>query len=227
MNKETEKLIRSLFFPAFLVITLWLIKLAEIVFGLNLTFMGIYPLNARGLAGIIFAPLIHADLFHLAANTGPLFFLSAAVFYFYRRVAWKVIFLTWLFTGIWVWFGAREAYHIGASGLVYGYASFIFFSGIIRSSKELMAISLIVVFLYGGLVWGIFPIRETVSWESHLLGGIAGLILSVYFREYGPARREIATGEDESDIENISGEEKETSQKDNSKPDETGNDPAG
>lgn len=215
MNKETEKLITSLYFPAGLVTLLWLIKLAEIVFGLNFTFLGIYPLDARGLAGIIFAPLIHANLFHLAANTGPLLFLSIAVFYFYRRVAWKVIFLTWLFTGIWVWFGAREAYHIGASGLVYGYASFIFFSGIIRSNKELLAISLIVVFLYGGLVWGIFPVRETVSWESHLLGGIAGLILSVYFREYGPVRREIETEEDEEETENIIGEGKGTSGNDN------------
>ncbi len=217
MNKETEKLIRSLFFPACLVIILWLIKLSEIVFGLNFTFLGIYPLNVGGLAGIIFAPLIHANITHLAANTGPLFFLSTAIFYFYRKVAWKVVFLTWLFTGIWVWFGAREAYHIGASGLVYGYASFIFFSGIIRSSKELLAISLIVVFLYGGLVWGIFPVRETISWESHLLGGIAGLILSVYFKEYGPVRRKIENGEDEDDTEQISGEEKETADNDNDK----------
>ncbi len=199
MNTEKKKFITSLYFPAGLLVTIWLIKLTEIVFGINFIYLGIYPLEISGLTGIIFAPLVHASLAHLAANSGPLFFLSIAVFYFYRPVAWKVIFFIWIFTGLWVWVGAREAYHIGASGLVYGYASFIFFSGIIRSSRELMALSLIVVFLYGGMVWGIFPIKETVSWESHLLGAFAGLLLSFYFREYGPKRKKELT-DDETEL---------------------------
>lgn len=90
-------------------------------------------------------------------------------------------------TGLWVWFGARIAYHIGASGLVYGLGSFLFFSGIIRRNINLLAISLLVAFLYGGMVWGIFPYKPEISWESHLYGGIAGLILSFYYRKEGPA----------------------------------------
>jgi len=197
MQEEKRKFITSLYFPACLLITIWVIKLGEMVFGIDLFYLGIYPLEVKGLPGIIFAPLIHSTIGHIAANSGPLFLLSTAIFYFYREVAWKVIFLTWLFTGLWVWFGAREAYHIGASGLVYGYASFLFFSGFIRKSKELMAISLIVVFLYGGLIWGIFPAERNVSWESHLLGGVAGFVLAVYFKHYGPSRYEPEEEEEE------------------------------
>jgi hypothetical protein len=109
-----------------------------------------------------------------------------ALFYFYRPVGYRVFFLTWFITGLTVWIFARSAYHIGASGLVYGLASFLFFSGIIRNNINLLAISLLVVFLYGGLVWGIFPFDFKISWESHLMGGVTGLVLSFFYRRYGP-----------------------------------------
>lgn len=91
--------------------------------------------------------------------------------------------------GIWVWVGGRSGYHIGASGLVYGLASFLFFSGVIRNDIRLLAISLLVVFLYGSMIWGIFPIFPQVSWESHMLGGISGLVLAIYYRKYGPQKK--------------------------------------
>lgn len=172
-----------------LVLLIWGIKLLENTFSLHLQTLGIYPLHLRGLPGIFLAPLIHGDYSHLFTNTGPLLILGTAVFYFYRPVAFRLIFLAWIITGIWVWFGGREAYHIGASGVIYALASFLFFSGFIRRSIELMAISFIVVFLYGGMVWGIFPLKENISWESHLMGGIAGLILAVYYKDQGPQRK--------------------------------------
>jgi membrane associated rhomboid family serine protease len=97
-----------------------------------------------------------------------------------------VFFLTWIITGILVWLGGRSSYHIGASGLIYGFASFLFFSGIIRNSINLLAISLLVVFLYGSLVWGIFPFDYKISWESHLFGALTGFALAAAFRHYGP-----------------------------------------
>ncbi len=183
---EKKKLIHSLIFPFFFVIVLWTIKLIEIVLGTSFAFLGILPLKAQGLIGIFTAPLIHGDINHLTNNTIPFFVLCVATFYFYRPLGYKIFFLSWLMTGIWVWFGGREAYHIGASGIVYGLASFLFFSGAIRRIPELAAVSLIVVFLYGSMIWGIFPFIPDISWESHLSGGIAGLILAILYRHDGP-----------------------------------------
>lgn len=166
---------------------MWLVKIAELLFNSDFSHGGIYPLALRGLPGIIFSPFIHSDARHLFNNSIPLFFLSTALFYFYSEVAMKVFSLTYLLTGLLVWLAGREAWHIGASGLVYGLASFLFFSGIIRRYFRLIALSLLVVFLYGSMVWGIFPgIYQNVSWESHMLGFFSGVLLSVWFRKEGP-----------------------------------------
>jgi membrane associated rhomboid family serine protease len=117
----------------------------------------------------------------------PLFFLSLALFYFYSEVAIKVFIWTYFLTGLLVWIGGRDAWHIGASGVVYGLASFLFFSGIIRRYFRLIALSLLIVFLYGSMVWGLFPgVYKNVSWESHMLGFFAGVVLSVWYRNQGP-----------------------------------------
>jgi membrane associated rhomboid family serine protease len=183
---DKKKFLQSLLFPSFFLILIWIIKIFEIVFDLDLIFMGLYPLKLSGLIGIITAPLIHADVRHLFDNSVPVFLLSLAIFYFYRPVAFNVFFLTWIISGILVWIGGRPAYHIGASGLIYGFASFLFFSGILRNSINLLAISLLVVFLYGSLVWGILPIDYKISWESHLFGALTGLFLALAYRHYGP-----------------------------------------
>jgi membrane associated rhomboid family serine protease len=118
--------------------------------------------------------------------------LGSALFYFYRDIAPRILILIWLFTGFWVWVGARESYHIGASGVVYGLAAFILVSGILRRHTGLMAMALVVVFLYGSLIWGIFPEffpNENISWESHLFGLIAGISLAFYYRKEGPQRK--------------------------------------
>ena len=192
MSDERKKLIQSIFIPSLFVLLLWLIKGVELIFSIHLGFLGIYPLRPEGLPGIVFSPLIHGDVKHLAANTIPLLVLGASIFHFYREIAYKVLILLYIIPGIWVWFGAREAYHIGASGLIYGLASFLFFSGLIRRDGKLMALSLLIVFLYGSMVWGIFPNfipEKNISWESHLMGMIAGLILAIYYRKLGPQRK--------------------------------------
>ncbi len=183
---EKKKLFQSLLFPALFLIIIWLVKITEIVLNINFIYLGLYPLKWSGLIGILTAPLIHADLRHLFDNSIPVFLLSAAIFYFYSPVAYKVFFLSWIITGIMVWLGGRSSYHIGASGLIYSFASFLFFSGIIRNSINLMAISLLVVFMYGGLVWGIFPYDYKISWESHLFGALTGFCLAIVYRHYGP-----------------------------------------
>jgi membrane associated rhomboid family serine protease len=169
--KEKAKFLDSLFYPLLFLIIIWGIKIAENAFSLSLGKLGIYPLQVRALPGIIFAPLVHGSYYHLFANSGPLLVLGTAIFYFYRQVAFRLIILAWLMTGLWVWFGGRPAYHIGASGLVYAFASFLFFSGFIRKSIELIAISFVIVFLYGGMFWefsrsGEISPGNHISWEA-------------------------------------------------------------
>jgi len=203
MSDEREKLLRSMLFPFFFIVLLWCIQLCKQFFNADLIFLGILPLRAEGLPGIITAPLIHADYAHLGSNSLPLFMLGSALFYFYREIAFKVIGLSWLMTGIWVWLFARgNSFHIGASGVVYALAAFHFFSGFIRRESKLMAFSLLVVFLYGSMIWGVFPEffpHKNISWESHLMGSIAGFILSVYFRNDGIQRKVYQWNEEEED----------------------------
>jgi membrane associated rhomboid family serine protease len=182
-----KKLFLSMLIPGVFVFLMWLVKIIEVLFDLDLSNFGIYPLILEGLPGIIFSPFIHADFGHLFNNSLPLFFLGTALFYFYSEIAVKVSLWTYFLTGVLVWVAGRSAWHIGASGLIYGFASFLFFSGIIRKYFRLVALSLLIVFLYGSMVWGIFPnIYKEVSWESHMLGFISGIILAVAYRKEGP-----------------------------------------
>lgn len=183
---EKKQFILSLVFPGFFLFLLWFFKFIEFGLDTNLAYLGIYPLKLKGLIGIITAPLIHADLNHLFNNSLPVFFLSLALFYFYREVSYQVFFLSYLSTGVLVWIVGREAYHIGASGIIYSLAAFLFVSGVLRKNRKLLAISLLVIFLYGSMIWGLFPYDYKISWESHLMGAISGVVLAFIYREYGP-----------------------------------------
>lgn len=182
-----KKLLLSLFIPAVFVFLMWFVKIIELLFNIDLSFLGIYPHKAQGLPGILASPLIHADFRHLINNSFPILFLGTVVFYFYAEVALKVLAITWIVTGALVWLGGGEGWHIGASGIVYGLASFLFFSGIIRKYYRLAGISLLIVFIYGSMVWGMFPgVYQNVSWESHMLGFVSGIFLAIYYRKEGP-----------------------------------------
>jgi membrane associated rhomboid family serine protease len=204
MSIERKRLIHSMFFPGLFLLALWLVKLAEIIFGFDPGFLGVHPLHVDGLPGILFSPFIHHDLKHLAANSVPIFVLGTSLFYFYREIAYRVFFLIYFLSGIWLWVGGRDAWHIGASGIIYGLASFIFISGLLRREARLMALSMLVVFLYGSMVWGIFPNfmpEREISWEAHLMGLVAGLVLAVYYRHLGPQRKIYEWEEEEEEEE--------------------------
>jgi membrane associated rhomboid family serine protease len=182
-----KKMLLAMVIPGIFIVLMWLVKITELLLETDLAGWGIYPLTLKGLAGIIFSPLIHSDFNHLFNNSLPFFFLATALFYFYSEVAVKIFLWTWVLTGLFVWLAGREAWHIGASGLVYGLASFLFFSGIIRKHFRLIALSLLIVFLYGSMVWGLFPgVYKNVSWESHMLGFFSGVVLALWFRNEGP-----------------------------------------
>ncbi len=170
-------------YPILFILFIWIIFWYEIRFGQDFTSFGIYPQKIKGLIGIIFSPFIHADINHIYHNTIPLFILSAALFYFYRPIAWKILAYGILVSGLLTWFIGRPAYHIGASGLIYVLFSFTFFKGIFAKHYRLIALSLLVIFLYGSLVMYALPIKESISWEGHLSGLITGLIFALIFRK--------------------------------------------
>lgn len=196
-SKDSAKIFYSILYPSLFVILLWIIKLVEITEDISLASYGLYPRTAHGLIGIITTPLLHGSISHLVANTIPLLILGPIIFYFYRSIAFKIFFWVYLITGVWVWTLAQDAYHIGASGIIYGFETFLFFSGVFRKDPKLLAISLVVVFLYGSTLWGVLPLKKGVSWESHLLGALAGLLTAYHFKTEGPKKKVYDFGEEE------------------------------
>jgi len=184
--EEKKHFINSLVFPAFFLTLIWLAKILEVSMDWSFVQGGVYPRHLSGLPGIVASPLIHSDWKHLIDNSVPIFVLTLALFYFYSEISYKIFFLIYFISGILLWGIGRQAYHIGASGIIYGLAAFLFLSGVLRRVRSLMAISLLVVFWYGSLVWGLLPYDYKVSWEAHLTGAIAGVILAVIYRDQGP-----------------------------------------
>jgi membrane associated rhomboid family serine protease len=213
-NIEYKRFILSLVPPAIILLLIWLVKVVEIIDGLDLFYYGIFPRRISGLTGILTSPFIHANFNHLINNSIPFFLLLTAIFYFYQKIAWRMLLMSYLFTGVAVWFIARPSYHIGASGLIYSFAAFLFVSGIIRRNIHLLAISFLVIFLYGSMVWGILPYSPDMSWESHLAGSTVGVILAIIYRHEGPGpTRFISDMEDEIEEEEEPVEEEPTEEK--------------
>lgn len=188
-QKEKIELLKAGFYPFVLLLIMWVVKLVEYLFEIRFSFLGVYPLELKGIPGIFLMPFLHSDWGHLISNSTPFIFLGTLLFYFYKDLAWKILLLIWLLSGVWLWIGARDAYHIGASGVVYGLASFLFVSGIIRNNRRLLTLTMIVAFLYGSMIWGFFPEffpDKNISWEGHLFGFVSGALLAVYYRKEGP-----------------------------------------
>lgn len=171
-----------LLYPLLFVMVLWIVFWIESRFGINLNRFGIYPRDVEGLRGILFSPFIHGSLEHLFNNSVPLFVLTAALFYFYRPIRWRVLLFGLLITGLATWVIGRPSMHIGASGIVYMLVAFLFFKGIFSKQYQLTALALGVVFLYGGLWWYVFPIDPKISWEGHLSGFFVGILFAFLFK---------------------------------------------
>ena len=189
---EKRRMLYAAFLPCILLILLWIMLLWEWNFQTNLFWLGVYPRSFSGLLGIVTQPLVHSGFKHLLSNSIPLFVLGWCLFYFYRDLGYTVFPIIWIFSGLITWCIGRESWHIGASGLTYGLSFFLFFSGIFRQYKPLMAISILVVFLYGGTVWYMLPVTELldekISWEGHLSGAISGFSCACLFIRYGPQK---------------------------------------
>ena len=181
------------------VALIWLIDIVSWALDLELQRFGVRPRQFAGLPGILLAPLLHGGPVHLAANSLPLLVLGTGMLYLYPNSALKVLPAIYLGAGVAVWLFAAGGIHVGSSGLVYGLASYVFVAGIIRRDRRAIAASLLVSFLYGTLVWGVFPIRPGVSWETHLAGALIGLALAIALRRLDIPPRKRYTWEDEAE----------------------------
>lgn len=207
MQKSKDRsLLTSALIPILMVAIMWLVYGLELMNETSYSAYGLLPRDTTGLRGIFFMPFLHGSFNHIVNNSLPFIVLGTMLYHFYPRVATRVILWSWVLSGVWLWVGARASFHIGASGLIYALGSFLFFAAIFAKNFKLMRISLLVVFLYGSLIWGIFPIKEGISWEGHLFGGLAGLMLAWAFRKEVPRGKVYHWADDLDQLEEVYGE---------------------
>ena len=189
-NAEKKRLYYTLFFPILFCLFIILVYLFERAMGWDFHKAVIFPLELKTLPNVFTMPFIHSDLSHLLNNIISFFVLSSCLYYFYSQIANKILLLSVVFSGLILWVIGRESWHIGASGVIFAISFFLFFSGLLRKHIPLIAISFVVVFLYGNNVWHLFPWSkiDPVSWEGHLAGGITGVLLAVIYRRQGPQK---------------------------------------
>lgn len=203
-KQDLKRMLLNAVIPGLLVLLISVIYFLDVEFGLQLYRFGLKPRTLSGLLGIFTMPFLHGSFEHLFNNMTALFVLSWFLFYFYRDLAIRILWWTFLMSGLWVWISARGTYHVGASAVIYGLVTFLFFSGVLRMYYRLVAVSLLITFLYGSLVWGVLPIDPGVSWEGHFWGSFAGLILALVYRKQGP-QRPVYHWEDEEEEEDEEG----------------------
>jgi len=185
-RRDTDRLRRAFALAAVFALLLWLIKLTEIVFHLDLSRLSIFPGRLATLPGLALAPLLHESLFHLFANTAPILVLGTLLGYGYPRATRILLPAVYLGSGLGVWLYGRPAWHLGASGITFGMMFFVFTIGILRWDRRAIALSLVVFLLYGGMIWGIFPTKPDVSFEYHLFGAGIGVLLAFLLRGLDP-----------------------------------------
>jgi membrane associated rhomboid family serine protease len=204
-NYVSRQLFAVSVYPLLFLVLVWLVFALQQTTNIPFARFGIAPRDPSSLTGIITSVFIHGDINHIASNTIPILVLGMMLFYFYKKIAKPVFVWIWIVSGIWLWVGGRNSgglgtFHIGASTLIYGLAAFLFFSGVFRRHVQLMFVSALVVFLYGSIMWGVFPLKPEMSFEGHLFGALAGVLVAYNYRNEGPQRR-VYEWEDETDEE--------------------------
>lgn len=174
-------MIWGIVYPAIGVALIWIAHGLKILLNEDWNVWGVFPRTLEGLRGIIFSPFLHRDIAHLASNTSAIFILGFVMINIYPRSVVRSMVVIWLLGGLITWLIGRESYHIGASGLVYGMAACLFAMSLLRWEPRAMAVALFVVFLYGSLWWGLFPIVPQMSWEGHVGGAISGIMAALLF----------------------------------------------
>lgn len=183
---DANRLFYALWTTALFLLLIWGVYAINEAYALNWRRWGNHPREWEHWTGVFTYPFLHGDLEHLWNNTATFFTLNGLLFYFYRSIAARTWILLYLLSGVGLWVFAKGGNHIGASGINYALAAFLFASGVVRKSQLLLRVTLLVAFLYGGMVWWMLPIDEHISWEGHIAGAVSGLLMAVVFRKKGP-----------------------------------------
>lgn len=188
--KTNPSLSQSVLLTVFLVSLLWCVKSAELLFYTDLSWLGVTPLEPLGLLGILTAPLVHGSLEHIFNNTLPLLLLGSFLIYGYPKSRLRVIIFIWLISGLGVWLFARDATHIGASGISHGIFFYLLIVSMFRRDKSSIAIMMVAFFMYGGMTMTILPSEESISFEYHFFGGLAGTLAAILWHKLDPKPQE-------------------------------------
>ncbi len=218
-REDRAKIWDALLFNGAFLLIIWVLWLYERETGHRLTSWGTQPRSARGAIGIITTPFLHGSLDHISGNTLSFASLSTFLIFFYRSIAFRILLILYLASGILLWLIAGDGNHIGVSGVIYGMAAFLFFSGVMRDNPKLLRVSLAVAFLYGSIVWWVLPIDPHISWEGHLAGSVVGISLAAAYRKQGP-KREKYRWEIEEELEAMATEEAEKAEAEGAENDE-------
>ena len=202
MEEKKYPLIEYMKLPLAFLAVIWFIHIFQFIFNLEFGYLGVFPREWFGIKGIIASPLIHADFSHLTNNSIPFLVLGTMMIFFYRKVAVSSFFMIYFITGIAVWLLARQRFHIGLSGVVFGLVTFVMSNGFFRRNVRSIVLALIVFLLYSGMLAGVFPMKEGISWESHLYGALAGIFTAYYYKEEIEIEEEDPYPEEEVDLEN-------------------------
>ncbi|MFT7288120.1 MAG: membrane associated rhomboid family serine protease [Halieaceae bacterium] len=194
---------------------IWGLKCLELLLGMDLYHLGVYPRTQGGLLGVVTAPLIHGSWEHLVGNTLPTVLLGSMLIYGYPKSRFPALAGIWLLSGIGVWLFARSSYHFGASGLTHGMFFYLFVGGILRRDRRSAALLMVAFYMYGGMLLTILPSDPGVSFESHFFGAASGALLAYVFRNWDPKptrkryawERHLAEEEDMEDEDPIIGDQ--------------------
>ena len=203
---EKEIFFHSIIKSVIIVTVLWIVFLINDIFGMHWNDYGMHPRSVDGLFGIITMPFLHGDYAHLFSNSVPLLILLFSIFYFFHKKATLILLMTWFMAGVFTWIIGTEGIHIGASGVVYALAFFLVTISVLKQEPKLMAYSLIIIFLYGSIIWGFFPQLfpdKHISWEGHLAGAITGIVLAFFYRHEGPVKKVYFAEEEEEEEEEM------------------------
>lgn len=187
-NLPAPTLSEAMLPPTLLSLLMWVVYKLDVLYRLDLFLYGVHPRDLKGLTGILFTPIIHdtQNYYHVLENTLALIFFGTMLFYFYRQIAWRVIAFCWVLNGVLVWFMATPVFHVGMSGVIYGLAFFMITGSILRKNRQLTGLNFLIIFLYGSIFWGLFPLVPQMSWESHLAGALIGVTLGFFYRGVVP-----------------------------------------
>jgi len=197
---EKELFFHSLIKSVIIITILWIAFLINDIFVFHWNDYGMKPRSLGGLFGIFTMPFLHGDYTHLFSNSVPLFFMLFSIFYFFHKKSTLILLMTWFMVGILTWIIGTEGIHVGASGVVYALAFFLVTISVLKQEPKLMAYSLIIIFLYGSIVWGFFPQLfpdKHISWEGHLAGAITGIVLAFFYKNEGPVKKVYFAEEEE------------------------------